>query len=167
VPPSCIFEKLLFVASTKAVQIERFMRIGCHSMAGSTGSTVFQGAGHHYKKYKPFFLCRYPEDLKGPQAVIIVPHRELGVQICMLVYRLLGGSVNAGVPGEKATMFSYFGPKGIQVRGCLDKEEVLRVKNAGYVARCHVVVGTPDCLAEVLQEPEAYPIMQHTQVPLL
>ena len=60
-------------------------------------------------------MCRYGEDLKGPQAVIVVPHRELGVQICMLIYRLLGGSVNKGIPGERATLFSYFGPRGVQV----------------------------------------------------
>eukprot|EP00892_Ulva_mutabilis_P011443 jgi/Ulvmu1/8671/UM047_0009.1 len=106
----------------------------------------------------------YGEDLKGPQAVIVVPHRELGVQICMLIYRLIGGSVNKGIPGERATMFSYFGPRGVQVRGILDKEEVLRAKAAGYVEGCHIVVGTPDCLAEVMQEPQALEIMQHTKV---
>ena len=47
--------------------------------------------------------------------MIVVPHRELGVQICMLIYRLIGGSVNKGIPGERATMFSYFGPRGVQV----------------------------------------------------
>lgn len=52
----------------------------------------------------------------------------------------------------------------MQVRGILDKEEVVRAKAAGYVAGCHVVVGTPDCLAEVLQEPESLEIMQHTKV---
>lgn len=52
----------------------------------------------------------------------------------------------------------------VQVRGILDKEEVLRAKAAGYVDGCHVVVGTPDCLAEVLQQPNALEIVQHTKV---
>ena len=69
-------------------------------------------------------LTRYPDDLKGPQAVIVVPHRELGVQIAMLVYRLFGGSVNSGIPGNDANMYTYQGPRGIRVRGCLDKDEV-------------------------------------------
>lgn len=106
---------------------------------------------------------RYPDDLKGPQLVIVVPHRELGVQICMLAYRLFGGSVNAGIPGESANMFTYTGPRGIRVRGCLDKEEVLRAKNAAYLNGCHVVVGTPDCLAECLLDPSPFPVMQHTK----
>jgi hypothetical protein len=96
--------------------------------------------------------------------VIVVPHRELGVQITMLIYRLFGGSVNAGIPGSGANMFSYMGPRGIQVRGCLDKEEVLRAKNAGYLHRCHVVVGTPRCLAECLAEPSPLQVMQHSKV---
>lgn len=96
--------------------------------------------------------------------MIVVPHRELGVQITMLIYRLFGGSVNAGIPGSGANMFSYMGPRGIQVRGCLDKEEVLRAKNAGYLHRCHVVVGTPRCLAECLAEPSPLQVMQHSKV---
>lgn len=64
-------------------------------------------------------------NLPGPQAVIIVPHRELGVQITLLAYRLLGGSINNGSkPGEKATIFTYKGPSGVNVRGILDKQEV-------------------------------------------
>jgi hypothetical protein len=57
----------------------------------------------------------YPEDLAGPQALIVVPTMELGVQVAMLVYRLFGGSVNAGVPGDKGNMFNYSGPRGIKV----------------------------------------------------
>lgn len=96
--------------------------------------------------------------------MVIVPHRELGVQIAMLVYRLFGGSVNAGVPGAAANMFNYFGPRGIKVKGCLDTEEVLRAKNAGTLRGAHVVVGTPECLAECLEEPSAFPVMQHSKV---
>lgn len=94
---------------------------------------------------------------------MVVPHRELGVQVSLLLFRLLGGSVNVGVPGERANMFTYFGPRGITVKGCLDKEEVLRAKNANYLRSCHVVVGTPECLAECLTGPESIPIMQHTK----
>lgn len=42
--------------------------------------------------------------------------------------------------------------------------QVIWTKTAGYVDDCHVVVGTPDCLAECLQDPNAQEVLQHTQV---
>jgi len=45
-----------------------------------------------------------------------------------------------------------------QVKGVLDKEEVLRAKNNGWLFACHVVVGTPQCLAELATPPEAFPL---------
>lgn len=40
---------------------------------------------------------------------------ELGVQVCLLAYRLFGGSVSNGMPGDPANMFTYMGPKSITV----------------------------------------------------
>ena len=54
---------------------------------------------------------------QGPQLVVVVPTRELGVQTVMLAYKLFGGSVHAGVPGDPTNMFAYRGPPGIRVRG--------------------------------------------------
>jgi hypothetical protein len=56
--------------------------------------------------------------LQGPQAVVVVPTRELGVQLVMLVYRLFGGSVNQGVPGQGGNMFDYHGPRGLKASCC-------------------------------------------------
>ena len=39
------------------------------------------------------------DGVEGPQLLVLVPTRELGVQVVMLVYRLFGGSVNPGIPG--------------------------------------------------------------------
>lgn len=50
----------------------------------------------------------------------------------------------------------------LQVKGVLDKEEVLFAKNKGYLYGTHVVVGLPQCLAEASKEPNAVAIMQHT-----
>ena len=50
---------------------------------------------------------------------MLVPTRELGVQIVMLVYKLFGGSVNAGVPGEASNMFAFTGPRGLKARCCV------------------------------------------------
>lgn len=35
----------------------------------------------------------------------------------MLAYRLYGGSVNQGVPGQSGNMYEYAGPRGIKVGG--------------------------------------------------
>ncbi|DBA85379.1 TPA: hypothetical protein ACH3X2_006058 [Trebouxia sp. C0005] len=105
----------------------------------------------------------YPEDLKGPQLVIMVPTRELGVQIVMLIYKLYGGAVNSQVPGDAANMFTYTGPRGLKVKGVLDQEEVLFAKNKGYLYGTHVVVGLPECLVEAGKAPHAVPVMQHTR----
>jgi hypothetical protein len=58
-----------------------------------------------------------PACLQGPQLLIVVPTRELGVQLVMLVYRLYGGSVNQGVPGLAGNMFEFHGPRGLKVGG--------------------------------------------------
>ncbi|DBA95016.1 hypothetical protein WJX77_005449 [Trebouxia sp. C0004] len=105
----------------------------------------------------------YPEDLKGPQLVIMVPTRELGVQIVMLIYKLYGGAVNSQVPGDAANMFTYNGPRGLKVKGVLDQEEVLFAKNKGYLYGTHVVVGLPECLVEASKAPHAVPVMQYTK----
>lgn len=54
--------------------------------------------------------------MQGPQLVIMVPTRELGVQIVMLIYKLFGGAVNSQVPGDAANMFTYKGPRGLKAR---------------------------------------------------
>lgn len=56
--------------------------------------------------------------LQGPQLVIIVPTRELGVQTVMIIYKLFGGAVNSQVPGDAANMFTYQGPRGLKVICC-------------------------------------------------
>lgn len=130
-----------------------------HSQTGSGKTLAFLLPLLSALQYPPEV---YPDDLKGPQLVIMVPTRELGVQIVMLIYKLFGGAVNSQVPGDAANMFTYTGPRGLKVKGVLDKEEVLFAKNKGYLYATHVVVGLPDCLAEASKEPHAVAIMQHT-----
>ena len=37
------------------------------------------------------------------------------MQTVMLIYKLFGGSVHSGVPGDPTNMFGYSGPRGIKV----------------------------------------------------
>ncbi|GLC37061.1 hypothetical protein PLESTB_001395900 [Pleodorina starrii] len=98
----------------------------------------------------------FPDEMKGPQAVVLVPTLELGVQVALLAFRLLGGNVSTGRPGDAANMFTYFGPKGIKVRGVLNKEEVVMSKSSlTYTAGVHLLVATPGALMEAVREPQS------------
>jgi hypothetical protein len=44
-----------------------------------------------------------------PLALFIVPTRELGAQLALLLFRLLGGSAEVYKPGDDANMFTYQG----------------------------------------------------------
>lgn len=94
----------------------------------------------------------YPDDLKGPQLLVLVPTLELGVQMCMLIFRMFGGNVNVGQPGDKTNIFTFTGPRGLKVRGVLNKEELVMAVGTAYLRHCHVVVGTPTCIAQVAEE---------------
>jgi len=60
------------------------------------------------------------------QVLIIVPSRELTIQTVMLAFRLMGGSVNAGVPGNQDNMFNYTGPQGVKVAGVFEEDHTTR-----------------------------------------
>lgn len=98
----------------------------------------------------PYPPLTYPDDLAGPPLLVVVPTRELGVQVVMLTYKLFGGSVNPGIPGERANMFRYQGPRGLKVRGLLLPEEVDSAVSMRYLAGVHVVVGTPALIAHAM-----------------
>lgn len=77
--------------------------------------------------------CSYPDfalSLQGPQLIILVPTKELGVQQALLAFQLLGGSINRGIPGNRANLFTYTGPRGIQVclPGLADSTGMLRAR---------------------------------------
>ena len=77
--------------------------------------------------------------LQAPQAIIVAPTRELGVQIVMLIYKLLGGTTTARQPGDPANMFQYTGPKGIKVDVVLPKVS-LEMIVADFFAQCAALV---------------------------
>ena len=90
-----------------------------------------------------------------PAVLIVVPTRELGVQVSMLCYRLLGGGTtnpsiqpynhpSRFVPGGKANMFSYKGPRHVQVAGLWDEQSLYAADAQDALKGVHVIVGTPE-----------------------
>ncbi|GIL51790.1 hypothetical protein Vafri_7708 [Volvox africanus] len=108
----------------------------------------------------------FMDEMKGPQGLVVVPTMELGVQVALAAFRLLGGNVSAGRPGDQANMFTYFGPKAIKVRGILNKEEVVMAKSSlTYTAQVHLLVATPAALREAVGEPHpAGELLRHLKV---
>ena len=80
------------------------------------------------------------------QVMIIVPSRELVIQTVMLAFRLFGGNVNVGVPGDPGNMFNYKGPQGMKVVGIFEEEHETR---EGFADVAEIVVGVPDALARM------------------
>ena len=80
------------------------------------------------------------------QVLIVVPSRELVIQTVMLTFRLFGGNVNVGVPGDPGNMFNYFGPQGLKCVGVFEEDHETR---EGFADVAEVVVGTPDALARM------------------
>jgi len=102
---------------------------------------------------------KYPDDLLGPQLIIVVPTRELGAQIAMIIYKLFGGSVSQGIPGHAENMFRYSGPRGIKVKGLIFENEVDEAVENRYLEGSHVVVGTPCLISEALNR--GVEVVQH------
>lgn len=101
----------------------------------------------------------HPDALLGPQLVIVVPTRELGAQIAMIIYKLFGGSVAHGIPGHAENMFRYSGPRGIKVKGLILDDEVDQAVENRYLEGAHVVVGTPCLISEALNR--GVEVVQH------
>ena len=80
------------------------------------------------------------------QILVIVPSRELTIQTVMLAYRLFGGNVNVGIPGDPGNMFKYFGPQGIKCVGVFEQDHI---EWEGFADVAEIVVGTPEYLTKM------------------
>lgn len=82
-----------------------------------------------------------------PLALLLVPTRELGAQLALLAWRLLGGNLARKGPGDPANMFTYEGPRGVEVAGILDDNDVQRcrtdVEGGGLLEGVQIVIGVP------------------------
>lgn len=95
-----------------------------------------------------------------PAVLIVVPTRELGVQVSMLCYRLLGGGTSNPTLqpyahpsryqfGAKANMFSYKGPRHVKIAGLWDETSLYAAAYQDLLKGVHVIVGTPEYLSRV------------------
>lgn len=94
-------------------------------------------------------------DVKSPLALIVVPTRELGVQIAVLAYQLVGGSVKKSatqMPGL-ANMFKYKGPKGVRIGCVLDAEEAQH----GLKLQTDIAITTPQFLGKLMRDGDIDP----------
>eukprot|EP00979_Chaetoceros_neogracilis_P017244 scaffold10194_cov279-Chaetoceros_neogracile.AAC.8 len=94
-------------------------------------------------------------DVKNPLALIVVPSRELGVQIALLLYELVGGSTKkteTELPGIK-NFFKYKGPKGVKIGCILDEEEV----KYGLKLQTDVAITTPEHLPKLIRDGDVVP----------
>lgn len=95
-----------------------------------------------------------------PAILIVVPTRELGVQVSMIAYRLLGGGATNPTlqpythpsrfqPGGKANMFSYSGPRHVKVFGLWDEQALYAATYQDMLKGVHIIVGTPEYVSRV------------------
>eukprot|EP00586_Coscinodiscus_wailesii_P018365 CAMPEP_0172497360 /NCGR_PEP_ID=MMETSP1066-20121228/98777_1 /TAXON_ID=671091 /ORGANISM="Coscinodiscus wailesii, Strain CCMP2513" /LENGTH=612 /DNA_ID=CAMNT_0013270079 /DNA_START=17 /DNA_END=1852 /DNA_ORIENTATION=+ len=100
-------------------------------------------------------LGKSGSDVRYPLALIIVPTRELGVQLAMLLYEMVGG-VRKGSATEfsgKRNMFRYKGPKGVKIGCVLDDSTAAD----GLKLQTDVAVTTPQYLTRLLKEGDIQP----------
>ena len=92
-------------------------------------------------------------DVKSPLALIVVPTRELGVQLALNLFELVGGNTRRTktdlyAPGSAANMFKYKGPRGVKIGCVLDEAEA----EDGLKLQTDVAVTTPKFLGRLLEE---------------
>ena len=94
-------------------------------------------------------------DVKSPVALIVVPTRELGVQIALMLFELVGGNRknSATERSGKRNMFKYKGPKGVKV-GCILDEQMSK---EGLKLQTDVAVTTPQYLTKLIEENDVDP----------
>jgi len=94
-------------------------------------------------------------DVKSPIALIVVPTRELGVQIALLLFELVGGNKkqSATERSGKRNMFKYKGPKGVKI-GCVLDENMSK---EGLKLQTDIAITTPRYLTKLMQDGDIDP----------
>jgi len=100
-------------------------------------------------------LGRSGSDVTKSLVLIVVPTKELGVQIATLLYQLVGGTLRKHPERfkGKASMWKYKGPKGVKI-GCVlgddDAEQGLKLQT-------DIAITMPEYLGKLLKEGDIVP----------
>ena len=101
-------------------------------------------------------------NVKTPLALIVVPSRELGVQIATVLYQLVGGSIKDSPTDlsvleqpqrSKMNMFKYKGPKGARIGCVLDNDDAM----FGLKLQTDVAIVLPRYLGKLLDDGDIVP----------
>jgi len=94
-------------------------------------------------------------DVKSPAALIVVPTRELGVQIALMLFELVGGNKKdkATERSGKKNMFKYKGPKGVKI-GCVLDDNMAK---EGLKLQTDVAITTPEYLTKLIEDNDVDP----------
>ncbi|KAL7573789.1 hypothetical protein ACA910_007818 [Epithemia clementina (nom. ined.)] len=92
-------------------------------------------------------------NVRSPLALIVVPSRELGIQIAMVLYQLVGGNIKDNplvldASSSRANMFKYKGPKGVRIGCVLDDEDAA----FGLKLQTDVAITMPQYLGKLLDD---------------
>lgn len=100
-------------------------------------------------------LGRSGTDVRHPLVLIVVPTKELGVQIATLLYQLVGGTIRKKAASfvGKASMFKYKGPKGVKIGCVLDDEDA----QEGLKLQTDVAITMPQYLTKLLNDGDVQP----------
>lgn len=117
-------------------------------------SPSMRGQGYNQVGGKLTSLGKSGRNIKSPVALIVVPTRELGVQIALLIFELVGGN-KKDTPQErsgKKNMFRYTGPKGVKIACILDDQ----MSKEGLKLQTDVLITTPQYLPKLIQEEDDF-----------
>jgi len=94
-------------------------------------------------------------DVRSPVALIVVPTRELGVQIALLLFELVGGNKKktATERSGRKNMFKYKGPKGVKI-GCVLDEQMSK---EGLKLQTDIAITTPQYLTKLIEQNDVDP----------
>ena len=130
--------------------LERVMVETSPSMRGQGYNQV----GGKLKTSGASTLGKSGTNVKSPVALIVVPTRELGVQIALLIFELVGGNKKSTVTERsgKKNMFRYTGPKGVKIACMLDEQ----MAKEGLKLQTDVLITTPEYLPKLIEEEEDF-----------
>jgi len=96
-------------------------------------------------------------DVKSPVCLIVVPTRELGVQISLLLFQLVGGTVKKSaterLTRKKNPLYNYKGPKGVKIGCVLDD----KMSEEGLKLQTDIAITTPKYLTKLIHDKDIDP----------